>query len=124
MLIDKFTADELVQIRRELRMVQTLHKGTLNNEVRKKLEELFDIKTYHDQSIFPIRTVEDAITTIADYTLDNFVYKNQGNTKKQIGWYRSQNITQTMEPEYREMLDELMEVITKHRKQKEFSLKR
>ena len=124
MLIDQFTESELAQIKRELKMIQALGKESVNKEIRDKVDKLFDIPAYHTQLIFPTRSVGDAISTIIDFTLDNFVYKNQGKTKRQIGWYRSQQISQTMEPEYKQMIDEIIEIIKKHRKQKTFPLRK
>lgn len=124
MLIDQFTEEQLAQIRRELREVQKLSKASLNYEISAKVEELFDTKSYHDECIFPYREVTDAIGTIVDYTLDNFVYKKHGRAKKQIGWYRSQNIPLQKEEEYREMANEILDIIRKHKKQREFSLKK
>jgi len=124
MLIDQFTEEQLAQIRRELREVQKLSKASLNYEISAKVEELFDTRSYHDECIFPYREVTDAIGTIVDYTLDNFVYKKHGQAKKQIGWYRSQNIPLQKEEEYREMANEILDIIRKHKKQREFSLKK
>lgn len=124
MLIDQFTEEQLAQIRRELREVQKLSKASLNYEISAKVEELFDTKSYHDECIFPYREVTDAIGTIVDYTLDNFVYKKHGRAKKQIGWYRSQTIPLKMEEEYKEIANEILDIIRKHKKQREFSLKK
>lgn len=124
MLIDQFTEEQLAQIRRELREVQKLSKASLNYEISAKVEELFDTRSYHDECIFPYREVTDAIGTIVDYTLDNFVYKKHGRAKKQIGWYRSQNIPLQKEEEYREMANEILDIIRKHKKQRKFSLKK
>jgi len=124
MLIDQFTEEQLAQIRRELREVQKLSKASLNYEISAKVEELFDTRSYHDECIFPYREVTDAIGTIVDYTLDNFVYRKHGRAKKQIGWYRSQNIPLPKEEEYKEMANEILDIIRKHKKQREFSLKK
>ena len=124
MLIDQFTEEQLAQIRRELRELQKLSKASLNEELFKKVNNLFDARSYHDNCIFPYREVTEAIGTIADYTLDNFVYKHHGRAKKQIGWYRAQNIPSQMEEEYRQITEEILEIIQKHKKQKEFSLKK
>lgn len=124
MLIDQFTEEQLIQIRRELREIQKLSKVSLNEELFKKVNNLFDAKSYRDNCIFPYRKVTEAIGTIADYTLDNFVYKHQGKAKKQIGWYRAQYIPSEMEEEYRQMTEEILDVIKKHKKQKEFSFKK
>lgn len=124
MLIDQFTEEQLTQIRRELREIQKLSKISINEEIFQKVDQIFDRKTYHNNCIFPYRAVTEAIGTIVDYTLDNFVYKKHGRAKKQIGWYRSQNISNNKEKEYKEMTEEILQIIRKHKKQKEFSLKK
>lgn len=124
MLIDQFTEEELAQIRRELREVQRLSKASLNYEISQEVESLFDSKSYHKECLFPYRAVTDAIATIVDYVMDNFVYKKHGRAKKQIGWYRSQTIPADKEQEYRQIVHEIIDVIRKHKKNKEFSLKK
>lgn len=124
MLIDQFTEEQLAQIRRELREIQKLSKATLHEELFQKVDEVFDRESYHKECIFPYREVSEAISTLADYTLDNFVYKKHGRAKKQIGWYRSQNIPNNKEKEYREITEEIMDIIRKHKKEKKFSLKK
>lgn len=124
MLIDQFTEEQLAQIRRELREIQKLSKANLNEELFEKVNQIFDRETYHAQCLFPYREVTEAIGIIVDYTLDNFVYKNHGRAKKQIGWYRAQNIPREKEREYREMTEEILDVIRKHKHNKKFSLKK
>ena len=124
MLIDQFTEDQLAQIRRELREVQKLSKASLNYEISSEVENVFDSKSYHDECLFPYRAVTDAIGTIIDYTMDNFVYKKHGRAKKQIGWYRSQTVPINKEEEYRQIVHEIIDVIKKHKTNKKFSLKK
>ena len=124
MLIDQFTEEQLDQIRRELREIQKLSKASINYDISSQVEEIFDRKTYHDQCLFPYRAVTEAVGTIADYTTDNFVYKKHGRAKKQIGWYRAQNIPIQKEEEYKEIVHEILDIIRKHKKQKQFSLKK
>lgn len=124
MLIDQFTEDQLAQIRRELREVQKLSKASLNYEISSEVEKIFDSKSYHDECLFPYRAVTDAIGTIVDYTMDNFVYKKHGRAKKQIGWYRSQTVPLNKEEEYRQIVHEIIDVIKKHKTNKKFSLKK
>lgn len=124
MLIDQFTEEQLAQIRRELREVQKLSKASMNDEIIVEIDRLFDRKTYHQECLFPYRDVTLAIGTIADYTMDNFVYKHHGRAKKQIGWYRAQNIPQDKENEYKEIVKEIINVIRKHRLNRQFSLKK
>lgn len=124
MLIDQFTEEQLAQIRRELRELQKLSKASLNEELFEKVNELFDRESYHNECLFPYREVTEAIGTIADYTLDNFVYKHHGRAKKQIGWYRAQNIPNSKEEEYRQITEEILDVIRKHKTNKKFSLKK
>ena len=124
MLIDQFTEEQLAQIRRELREVQKLSKASLNYEISAEVENIFDRDTYHKECLFPYRTVTDAIGTIIDYTMDNFVYKKHGRAKKQIGWYRSQTVPIAKEEEYRRIVHEIIDVIKKHKTNKEFSLKK
>ena len=124
MLIDQFTEEQLIQIRRELRERQQLSKYTISEETWAKLDELFDHKSYSDQTLFPYRSVGDAICVIADFTTDNFIYKRQGKAKKQIGWYRAQSVPNEKEEEYKQIIKDILEVISKHRKQKECPLKR
>ena len=124
MLIDQFTEEQLAQIRRELREVQKLSKASLNYEISAEVEKIFDRDTYHKECLFPYRAVTDAIGTIVDYTMDNFVYKKHGRAKKQIGWYRSQTVPMNKEEEYRQIVHEIVDVIRKHKRNKEFSLKK
>ncbi len=124
MFIDQFTEEQIAQIRKELRLVQKLSKVTVNQELWEKIEKIFDRQSYHKENIFPYRELSDAITTIADFTVDNFIYKNQGRTKKQIGWYRNQNIPKEKEKEYLQITEEILDVIRNHKKNKAFSLKK
>ena len=124
MLIDQFTEEQLAQIRRELREVQKLSKASLNYEISAEVENIFDRDTYHKECLFPYRAVTDAIGTIVDYTMDNFVYKKHGRAKKQIGWYRSQTVPMNKEEEYRQIVHEIIDIIRKHKRNKEFSLKK
>ena len=124
MLIDQFTEEQLAQIRKELREVQRLSKASLNYEISSEVEKIFDTSSYHKECLFPYRVVTDAIGVIVDYTMDNFVYKNQGRSKKQIGWYRSQTISAQKEDECRQIVGEIINVIKKHKTTKEFSLKK
>lgn len=124
MLIDQFTEEQIAQIRRELREIQKLSKTSINYDISGQIEEIFDKKTYHDQCLFPYRAVTEAIGVIIDYTMDNFVYKKHGRSKKMIGWYRAQNIPINKEEEYKEMAHEILDIIKKHKKQKQFSLKK
>lgn len=124
MLIDQFTEEQIAQIRRELREIQKLSKTSINYDISGQIEEIFDKKTYHDQCLFPYRAVTEAIGIIVDYTMDNFVYKKHRRSKKMIGWYRAQNIPMNKEEEYKEMAHEILDIIKKHKKQKQFSLKK
>ena len=124
MLIDQFTEEQIAQIRRELRERQQLHKGTVSEETWREIDKYFEHKSYSDASLFPYRAVGDAISVIADYVSDNFVYKNHGRSKKQIGWYRSQTIPQNKEAEYRSIVQDILDVIRKHRTYKAFPLKK
>ena len=124
MLIDQFTEEQIAQIRRELREIQKLSKVSLNYEISAEVEQLFDHSSYSKECLFPYWAVTDAVATIIDYTMDNFVYKHHGRAKKQIGWYRAQNIPLPKEEEYRAMAHEIINVIGKHRKQTQFSLKK
>ena len=122
MLIDQFTEEEIAQIRRELKELQQLHKSSISEENWKEIDRLFGHKSYCDQCLFPYRAVGDAISVIADYTLDNFVYKHHGRSKKQIGWYRSQTVPQDKQETYRQIGKDILKVIEKYRKHKDFPL--
>ena len=124
MLIDQFSEEEIAQIRRELRERQQLHKGSVSEETWREIDKIFDHKSYSDAAIFPYRAVGDAISVIADYTTDNFVYKNHGRSKKQIGWYRSQTIPSDKEATYRDVIQDILKVIQKYKTTKEFPLKK
>ena len=124
MLIDQFTEEQLIQIRRELRERQQIRKNNLSEEMWAEIDKLFDHKSYSAQTLFPYRSVGDAICVIADFTLDNFIYKRQGRTKKQIGWYRSQSIPQDKEEAYRKIVKDVLSAIAENRTHTEFPLKK
>lgn len=122
MLIDQFTEEEIAQIRRELKKRQQLHKYSFSQENWQEIDKLFEHKSYSDQCLFPYREIGDAISVIADYTLDNFVYKHQGRAKKQIGWYRSQTVPHDKQETYRQIGKDILKVIEQYRTNKDFPL--
>ena len=122
MLIDQFSEEEIAQIRRELKERQQIHKYSVSEENWNEIDKLFGHKSYCNNGLFPYRAVGDAISVITDYTLDNFVYKHHGRSKKQIGWYRSQTIPKDKEEAYRQIGKEILEIIEKYRSYKDFPL--
>ena len=124
MLIDQFTPQQIAQIRRELREIQKMSKIGNNEKMWAEVNKLFDHKSYSDECLFPYRAVTDAISAICDFTFDNFVYKNTGRTKKQVGWYRSPTLPLGKEALYENMQQELLKVIEKYRMNSKFPLKK
>ena len=116
MFIDRFTNDELAIIKRELKLTQGADKGEVGQMIRERLGETFDFKSYSDIGLFPYRKVGDAIVAIVNYTLDNFVYMNNGRTKgHRLGWYVSSVIPKEKEENYINLANDIIEIIKKYR---------
>ena len=124
MFIDQFTEEQIALIRRELKERQSISKATEGEYIRQKVQEIFDWKSYSNAGLYPCRAVGDAISAIADYAFDNFIYKKQGRAKKQIGWYRSGVIRKDREEEYLHCVDEILDILRKYKTEKEFPLKK
>ena len=126
MLIDQFTEEQLAQIKRELKEVQGRSKGKAGRTIKDKVDAVFDHKSYSNAGLWPYSKVSEAIVAIVNYSLDNFVYRYSDGREKpngkrySPGWYVNTVITEGMYEEYMQMSDEIIEVIKKHRKQKEF----
>ena len=126
MLIDQFTEEQIAQIKRELKEIQGKSKGIAGRIIKDKVHELFDFKSYCNAGLFPYAKVTDSIVAIINCTLDNYIYRRGEGREKingkrfSVGWYVNNVIPDNMYDEYMQIADEILKVIQKHRKAKEF----
>ena len=122
MFIDRFTPEELEIIKKELAQKTGLHKQFTIN-LSKRLEEIFPIVDTTRDNNFDLTMARNCMDTklyeIIDYTLANVEWKDVKepmSTTRRRTMIRKKVIPTELEEEYKQMADELIECINKHKR--------
>ena len=110
-MIEKFSEEELMQIKKELGLPVNSTKGDLFFRERNELHELWIGKGAGVDCI-------KFVYKIIDFTLNNFVERKSSKFKGKTVLSTCNNVIKPEdESEYRQMLQEILEIIKKHNRQ-------
>ena len=118
MLIDQFTPAQIAQIKKELKMTESIQKQSVT-ELNDKLRKVFPQKNHFDNKNEEALWLErmsfrDIIYKLADFTLANVQFDSFRRGSRNIS--RDSRIPPDIQEEYVQFVDEILAVIEKHKK--------
>ena len=112
-MLEKFTPEEIEQIKRELALVGTEYsstKGTVLKPFREEVKKLLPLSEAGRYYGYHQKNVVHALSILCDYVFENYDVDEKGNIEK-ISKYVPFNI----QKEYMQMMYELLDVAKKYK---------
>lgn len=118
-MIEKFTEEELALIKKELGIKQTAgSKKSICSNQYKRIKEMFP---HIGHAIYVETHMWNALCEVCDHTLQNYAKtgKSVGWDKNEEKWKRYTSVFK--KDKYRQLMDELLDVIEKYKKESDVS---